>query len=520
MSVLALLVLAACGSSSKKEGGAPSTSNDPTAILKVAKDFVQSVGPSFDPGAYNSIPSVNVNLMYDTWLKMTPDGLKGQLASAWSFPDASTVEITVRKGIKFQDGTPLDAAAVKFSWDRIIATPATPSGAKDGSMTKVAGIAAMQSVEIVGTDVVRLRLKSPVAGDFRDRYLYEATSGLSPVSPTAVAKAGAGLRTGVPSDAGAGPYKLTEYVAGQKISLRKWDGYWDPDSVKLGGVDIIQVSPGAATVTALASGTVDWIAAAGADAKGIQAQGFNVDSYVVGTNAEWITFCGTSAPVDKLAVRQAMEYALNRKDFLDTAYFGYGEASASFLASTSPFYDKNYKDPYPQDIAKAKSLLAAANVPAGTKVSFLTSTAPVDASFAQVLQGQLKAVGLDLDIRQVVNPFGDLFTVKPNIQRTAGANRVAVSAYITTGGVGNPCNYDDPDVTAALAATRNTSATPDQLKAAWQNFDKVSQEKVALINTVKPAQLTATAKKIKGLSGTYDVLNLHPGSMASVYISK
>jgi ABC-type transport system substrate-binding protein len=458
--------------------------------------------------------------MYDTMLRLTPEGLKPGLATAWSFPDASTVELTIRKGVKFQDGTPLDAAAVKFSWERIIATPATPSGAKDGSMTKVAGIAAMQSVELVGTDGVRLRLKSPVAGDFRDRYLFEAASGLSPVSPTAVKAMGDGIRNGVPANAGAGPYKLTEYIPGQKISLRKWDGYWDPGSVKLGGVDFIQVSAGAPTITALTSGTVDLIQPAGADAKGVAAQGFDVKAYVSNINTDWMTFCTTQPPMDKLAVRQAIAYALNRKDFLDTAYFGYGEASSSFLATTSQFYDKAYKDPYPQDIAKAKSLLASAGVPAGTKIVFLTSTTPLDAAFAQVMQTQLKAIGLELEIQQTANPFADLFRVKPAIQRTAGAIRTAVSAYITTGGVGNPCGYDNPTVTAALVATRNTSATDAQLKTAWNAFDKAAADEVALITVVKPASLTATSKKVKGIEGNYDLINFFPAAMASISITK
>ncbi len=516
--VAALLLLTACASSSKTAG--ESETANPNAILRVGYDFQQSLGPSFDPGAYNSFPSYSVNLMYDTLLYQTPQGLVGGLAEKWAFPDASTVDITLRKNLKFQDGTPLDAAALKFSWDRIIATPASASGAANGSMTKVAGIVAMQSTEIINGDTVRLRLKSPVAGDFRDRYLFEATSGLSPVSPTAVAKAGAGLRNGVPSDAGAGPYKLTEYVSGQKISLRKWDGYWNPSGQKLGGVDLIEVAPGAATTTALTSGTVDLIYPAGADAKAILAQGFNVDSYISSINTDWLTFCPTQPYVDKLPVRQAIAHALNRKDFLDSAYFGYGEASGSFLASTSPFYDKNFKEFFPQDVAKAKSLLASAGVPAGTKLTFITSTTPLDSAFAQVLQAQLQAVGLGLDIVQQANPFAGLGTTKWSMQRTGGAIRTAVSAYITTGGVGNPCGYDDPTVTAALQGTRNTSATDAQLKTAWNAFDKAAADQVALIPIVKPASLTATSKAVKGLSGQWQLGQLWPASVAQLSIAK
>src|SRR5262249_25401998 len=157
-------------------------------------------------------------------------------------------------------------------------------------------------------DTVRLHLSAPVAADFRDRHLLEATTGLSPVSPTALKAGGTGLHDGVPSDAGAGPYKLTEYVPGQKISLRKWDGDWNPAGQKLGGVDFINVSAGAPALTALTSGAVDMILPSGADAKALTAQGFDVEAFVSPLNTDWLTFCTTQPPIDKLEVRQAIAY--------------------------------------------------------------------------------------------------------------------------------------------------------------------------------------------------------------------
>src|SRR5439155_3133905 len=99
--LLVVLVATGCGSSPKK-GGSPSTStDDPNAILRIGRDVAGTFGPTFDPGAYNSTPSPNVNLMYDVWIRRTPEGLKPGLAAAWSFPDTSTVELTIRPGVKF-----------------------------------------------------------------------------------------------------------------------------------------------------------------------------------------------------------------------------------------------------------------------------------------------------------------------------------------------------------------------------------------------------------------------------------
>jgi len=75
-------------------------------------------------------------------------------------------------------------------------------------------------------------------------------------------------------------------------------------------------------------------------------------------------------------------------------------------------------------------------------------------------------------------------------------------------------------VNAALDATRDVTKTEEQLGLAWQNFDKTVAEDVALIMAVKPAVITAVGKKVKGLTGDYDLTEYKPEAMGPLSISK
>src|SRR5262245_39012086 len=161
-----LLVAVGCGSPQSESSGV----KDPDGTLKVATDLEVGLYTYFDPTRYSSAPLIFTNLIYDTLLYFGENGLEPGLATEWSFPDPSTVEFTLRQGVQFQDGTPLNAEAVKFSWDRVIAAGT--------DMTKVAGVEALESIEVVDDLEVRVHLSKPLAGDWRDRLLFSSQAGV------------------------------------------------------------------------------------------------------------------------------------------------------------------------------------------------------------------------------------------------------------------------------------------------------------------------------------------------------
>jgi ABC-type transport system substrate-binding protein len=491
---VASALLLACGSSSKATSTA--SESDLNAILKVGINFAAAIGPSLDPANYNSQGSGQgyADMMYDTMVRVTPEGVKPGLATEWKFPDAFTIELQIREGVKFQDGTPLTPTAVKASWDRVIATPTTV-------MTKIPAIASMKSVELFGTNGVRVTLSQPQAGTWRDRLLPQAVSGLGVVSPAQLAKLGDAQFRKLPLSGGAGPYQLVEYVPNEKIVLRKWDGYWDKENQKLGGVEFTQMLPGAPTIAAILGGVVDLVLPTANDADQLKAQGINVSSSTPPDQGEWLQFCLTKTPTDKLAVRQAVAHGLNRDDFVSSVYHGYAVPNYHFISPTSPFF-ANLPNPYPYDVAKAKSLLASAGVAPGTKMTFITGTDPTSLAYAATFQSQMKAIGLDLEIIQSPSAFTELRAKMPNFQRNQSGLAVVLVSYIVptaSGGVGNWCEGQDKAFLDAYNGIVDPTKDTAGQKAAYKVFEEAKWASLPFVNTVTLKELVGSSSKVQGI---------------------
>ncbi|MEA3077806.1 MAG: peptide/nickel transport system substrate-binding protein [Actinomycetota bacterium] len=472
---------------------APPVGADPNAIIRVGQDLVNGLGSYFDPSRYNSFPENFINLMYDSMVHYSSRGYEPGLATEWKFPNARTVELTLRHDVKFQDGTPFNADAVKFSWDRVIARPSS-------QMTKVAGIAAMDSVESIGDDKVIVHLKSDIAGDWRDRLLYSSAAGLGVVSPTVAKAIGDAKMNETPVNAGAGPYAFKSHQPGQKLELRKWDGYWNKDGQVLGGVDFIHVQAGAPRVTALAGGVIDYAIVNPADVKGLRGRGIDVEEILPELPTSFYQFCTNKAPFNNLEARKAIAYALNRDDYIKSAYQGFGKANAQFLSAANDWF-QSVPTPYGYDLDKAKASLAAAGVAPGTKITFITNSTPLEAAIAQTFQDQMKAIGLDVEIYQSQNSFTDIQKVDWNVYSGGGSIPTSVSAFIINGGVGNPCKYDNPGVASTYLRTQNPQATQAEMKAAWVDFQNAVYTDLPFVGIANPVRLVAHTKKVKGFSG-------------------
>src|SRR4029079_11602801 len=147
-------------------------------------------------------------------------------------PDPSTIELTLRDGVKFSDGSPFTAAAVKAAWDRSI-NSARPN--------KTDEIQAITSIEAVGDNTVRIKLSKPIAKQFIDSELKNANF-LAVPSPANIA---AGTVNTKP--VGAGPYMLDSYTTG-KLVLKKNPSFYDPKAQKLAGIAVDNKTQGTPAV--------------------------------------------------------------------------------------------------------------------------------------------------------------------------------------------------------------------------------------------------------------------------------
>jgi ABC-type transport system substrate-binding protein len=499
--------VSACGSSSSSDSdagsGAPGTA-------KVAYEFSQVQGVLLDSVASKGGYHPWMQLMYDTMIHLGPKGeLNPGLATKWTFPDAKTINLTLRDGVKFQDGTPFDSAAVKFSWDRIIAST---------TMAKSSQIKSMKSVDAPTPNEVVVHLDGPYAVDWRDRFLTSSLQ-LAVVSPAAYAKAGSGFAS-APLGAGAGPYEFVSYEANQKVVLKANPNYWDAKSVTLGEVDFINIAAGAPTIAALKSGVANMsFDAGGAAVAAAKAQGLKA---ALALKPDWSTaayFCTSKPPFDKLDARRAVLYALNRGAIVSGPFGGNAVENPAAVPTLVSNYPKDVPNPYAFDAVKAKAALAAAGVPAGTTVSVIADPTAVNAAVLQVVQSQLKEVGLNLDILPTANAFADLKTKVPNIYYSGtGLTYSSQSIYVAPGGSANYCNLNNPELNAALKLTQDPSLSPDAAKSAWAQYQRVYYDVLPGFNIADIKQATIHTDAVSNVSTDYVQSQGDPAAWAGITV--
>ncbi|RDG38790.1 ABC transporter substrate-binding protein [Streptomyces corynorhini] len=371
------------------------------------------------------------------------------LAKSWDVsPDATTFTFRLRPGVTFSDGTKLTAQVVKDNFDAVPelgALATLPRGYLSG----------VESTTALDPLTVRVRFKEPNA------QFLQATSTHSLGIESAASVRRTPEQRCAEGVVGSGPFVLKSYVQNQSVTLAKRTGYawgsplWSKKGEAYLDKLVFKVVPEAGVrVGSLQSGQVDAIGGVGKanepTLKGGQArlaQRANPGSvFNLGLN--------NSRPVLKdVRVRQAISYALDRRQIADTVYPTGTRQATSILAHTTPDY-RDLTAQLPFDAAKAASLLDSAGWQAGadgirakggTRLSltvkwFANSTTNQPA--LELIQQQLKAVGIDVVLKQLQiaqiaqvqqsgdfdGLWGNLTRADPDILRTQYSTAL-VNAY-------------------------------------------------------------------------------------------
>jgi len=320
----------------------------------------------------------------DKDLRIQPD-----LAEKWEIsPDGKTYTFSLRKGVKFHNGRELTSEDVKYSIERI----RDPNKASQGK-------ALMASVDNVDTSdkyTAKITLKEPDSG-----LLAAFTSAWGAiVAKEDVEKNGGTLEK---ADGGSGPYMLEEWIPKQSLKLKRFPDYYDKNVAFLDGITFQVIPEESAIIAQLRSGSVHLTALK--DNKNYQVV---KDVATLDTlrgsrlGFDYLNIDNQREPFNKIEVRQALQYALDRDEFLAVCTSGLGQ-----LISPVPPALKDYTlDPksfpeYKQDLAKAKELLAKAGLPNGFKTSIdIIPQFATMVTGSQVLADQLKKIGIELEIKQ------------------------------------------------------------------------------------------------------------------------
>lgn len=510
LAVAAVVVALAASTMSAGAAGAAAPAQkekvDKAAVLRFGVPFEDQGGPFFSPlsprATANPTPRMWLDLIYGTMIVQTADG-KGApgLATEWSAPDANTVELTLREGVEFSDSTPFNADAVVAAWTKLI------SGSRPNKSTDVQ---AMTSVEKLGEYEVRINLSSPVAQNFINDTLRNATHlGIPTLSATNSDDPDA-------TPIGAGPYKFKDYSTG-KVELEPNPDYYDKKLKRLAGIEFDDVAIGPPGVSALQTGTVDAIWSFPPDAVTALESSPGIVVYSAPSARQFqLSLCPTQGIFADQQARQAMQYAIDRDAINEAALNGTGAPGTLVLTSASPFYDKKLAKSVKYDPKKAKALLKEAGVAEGTKVTVLAPAQPPYDAIADVIQSQLEDVGLAPEITKTTSYATDAARLKPDMA-TVSLDPSLFSLVFQGESPLNFCGWTDPDVVAALNATRDPSLSEDELEQAWADFQAIALDKSANIVTNLQGLLVAHTDKVKGL----EIVNAPYGpQLYGVYMTK
>jgi peptide/nickel transport system substrate-binding protein len=340
--------------------------------------------PGLDPtgGAASSIGEITLYNIYETLTKINPDGsVTPLLAESWEVsPDLTTYTFKLRKGVKFHNGEPFNAAAVKFSFDRA-------GGEK--STNKDKRTFANLSTQVVDEHTVVILTKE-IDPDF-PFLLGQATAIV--VEPKSA-------ETNATRPVGTGPYRLENWVKGSSITLARWDGYRNAGAVKLRRATFRFIPDPAAQVAALMAGDVD--AFPRVTPRSVEQFKSNGRFQVVvsGSRAKTILAMNNKKkPLDDVRVRRAIAAAIDRKAVIQGAGDGYGAAIGSHYPPSAPGYvDTTGINAYNPD--KARALLKEAGV-SNLELTITLPPPPYARQGGEVIASQLAKVGINARLQNV-----------------------------------------------------------------------------------------------------------------------
>jgi peptide/nickel transport system substrate-binding protein len=305
-----------------------------------------------------------------------------QLATAWSWsPDNLTLSLTLRDGVTFQDGEKLDADAVKANLQRY---QNAPESLRKGELKPVS------SVEVVDPHTVRLHLTKPYAplvAVLADR------AGMM-ISPKAL--------TGDVSQhlVCAGPFKLTERVAQDRIVVDRFPGYWNASAIKLDRIVYHPQPDTTVRLVNLQAGQLDMVERLGpTDVATVKK---NPQLKLISTPAlayysMSVNLAAADNPLKDPRVREALEDSIDRVALNQVVFDGQFIPSNQFEAPHSTYWDADHPVP-PRDLAKAKALLKEAGQ-AHPSFTLLVDNSPVQQQVGQVIQSMADEAGFDVKLQ-------------------------------------------------------------------------------------------------------------------------
>jgi peptide/nickel transport system substrate-binding protein len=499
------LVVAACGGGgggSKQGDGSKSTTQTSASAQPVRGGSIvvgiEAETNGWLPGTANfSNAGINVALsIYDPLFRRDVKGeIRPYLAkSIASNPDHTVWTVELRPGVKFHDGTTLDAAAIKTDFDTYI---------KAANSNLAGQVKDITSVEAVGPTTVRYTLSQPNAA-FPD--LLAGAVGW-PFSPTAAAAAGAEAGA---KPVGTGPFMFDSWQRDSRLVVKRNPNYWQEGLPYLDEIVFRPIPDEDTRIASLTTGDIDVLQSLRQSAFRRVRDVAGVKSYEnLGNNSGSAIFNTTKPPLDDVRIRRALAFALDQNQLVDVlGGTGLTPPQSQYFSKDSPYYSAKAAKAWPTNKPdEAKSLVKAyENDPkrsdgkaVGAPVA-LTFDCPPDPSLielAQLYQSMWKQVGIDVNLNQVEQAThisqalaGDYQAKCWRVGSQDDPSRVFADAFGT--GPLNVTNFVDPRIDEQVSVLRTTTDLAAR-QAAVEKISLVLDEKVP--NTFTGGTLTTLAAR-------------------------
>jgi len=430
--------------------------------------------------------------MYDTCIMRDNDGNHYPgLAESWEISeDGKTVILHIRQGVKFHDGSDLTAADIVFSLGLLCDSPQTTSK-----------MVSMSAENIFADDdyTVRIELASPFGA-----ILDVLSCDTRIVCKSAYESMGAEEFNKSP--VGSGPYKFVERKTGEKIVLEANEDYWrGAPTIKKITFKIMTDSNTA--VLALEKGELDFLSHAPLIARQelMDTDGINWYETDLAGNI-YIVFNEDSEIFSNPLVREAIAYAVDKEEMVIGAVEGNGTPQSTMV----PPSDAGYIDGFPgipHDEEKAKELLAEAGYPDGFSFKTITQENATYQKPAEVLQGQLRKVGINMEIEVLERgTFNDQMHAS-NFDMLVGHWTTPIPdgyfliytlAHSSNIGNQNFSRINDPELDAQLDIIK-TSVDEAERTAAFRRADEIIQENTYFVPLYTFKAACAANEKLMGV---------------------
>ena len=454
-----------------------STPNDVLIVGQVAEP------KSLDPQAVTAVNDFRIVInLYDGLVRYKEGSLEVEpaLATSWKITDAGKVyTFTLRKGVKFHDGTPFNAQAVKFNFDRMLDDKHPQHDT--GPFPLAFFFKAIKQTRVIDDNTVQFKLDKPYA-PLLSNLAYP--TGLI-VSPTAVKKYRKDYGR---HPVGTGPFKFVKWESNRLVSVAKNVDYWD-GAPKLNAVVFRPITDANTRVTELLSGGLDLMVEVPPDNVAMFAKDKAYTVYQQAGPHLWFLILNMKeGPFKDKRVRQAVNYAINKQALVDDVLQGTATVATGPTPAAFGWAYNNKLKPYPYDPAKAKQLLKEAGA-TGAQLTFYVAEGgsgmlnPI--AMGTAIQADLARVGLKVKIQTYEwNTF--LGKVNPGLQ---GKADMAEMAWMT----------NDPDTLPYLAL--RTAAWPDKggFNSGYysnKEVDKLLQQARETTDQAKRASLYKRMQKI------------------------